>query len=422
MGLEFDLILYVLSVLFLGIFSGAGTVLEILSLSTSDRPEENTEESGYIDQLLENPVLNGIALGITRSIAAGVAVFSSVRIAAIYLVPESSQSLLYVALLTVVSLIMPVTVARVFAVRGAERFANATRVFTNPAIKLAKPAALIVAAIVRKLSPGLLKLFVFQIIPLKQKIEVLGAQNGEAPDEEQKLMSSVLDFGDTCVREVMVPRIDVVAVNLAMDKNEAVMVIVGAGHSRVPVFEETIDKIQGMIYTKDLLRKVVDGEEFSLVELAREPFFVPESKKIDDLLTEFRARRQHLAVVVDEYGGTAGIVTMEDVLEEIVGDIQDEFDSEEALVERIDRDTAVCNAKIHLDELSEELGIDFPDETPDSLGGLLYQKIGSVPRVGDRWQAADIEFEIQSVVRQRIDKVVIRGLSSLDHDVDNGIV
>ena len=421
MGLEFDLVLYVLSVLFLGIFSGAGTVLEILSLSTGDRPEENAEESGYIETLLKNLVLNGIALGITRSLVAGVTVLASVRLAAIYLVPESSHLLLYVALFTVVSLIVPVTVARVFAVRGAERFATATRVFTSPAIKLAKPAALAITAIVRKLSPGLLKLLVFQIIPLKQKIEVLGAQNGEAPDEEQKLMSSVLDFGETRVREVMVPRIDVVAVNRAMDKNEAVKLIVGAGHSRVPVFEETIDNIQSMIYTKDLLRKVVDGEEFSLGELEREAFFVPESKKIDDLLTEFRARRQHLAIVVDEYGGTAGIVTMEDVLEEIVGDIQDEFDSEEALVERIDDDTAVCNAKIHLDELSEELGIDFPENAPDSLGGLLYQMIGSVPRIGDRWRAAAVEFEIQSVVRQRIDKVVIRGLSSRVGDADDGI-
>jgi CBS domain containing-hemolysin-like protein len=421
MGLELDLVLYALSMVFLGIFSGACTVLEVLSLNTGDRPEDNTEDAGYVDLLLENPVLNGIGLGITRALAAGATVVLSVRVAAIHFFPQSDHWLVLVALLTAASLIVPVMIARFFAVQSPERFAFATRVFTYPAIKLSKPAALVVVAVVRRLFPGVLKLLVFQIIPLKQKIEVLGTQNGEEQDDEQKLMSSVLDFGETRVREVMVPRIDVVALNLEMEKNEALEVILEAGHSRVPVFEETIDRIQGVIYTKDLLGRVVAGEEFSLGDLTREAFFVPESKKIDDLLTEFRARRQHLAIVVDEYGGTAGIVTMEDVLEEIVGDIQDEFDSEEALVERIDGDSAVCNAKIHLDELSEELGIRFPEDAPDSLGGLLYQMIGSVPRIGDSWRDGGLEFEIQSVVRQRIEKVLIRGLSSVTVDTDDDI-
>jgi CBS domain containing-hemolysin-like protein len=390
-------------------------------LNTGDRPEDNTEDAGYVDLLLENPVLNGIGLGITRALSAGATVVLSVRVSAIHLFPQSNYSLVLVAVFTAASLITPVMIARFFAVQSPERFAFATRVFTYPAIKLSKPAALVVVAVVRRLFPGLLKLLVFQIIPLKQKIEVLGTQNGEEQDDEQKLMSSVLDFGETRVREVMVPRIDVVALNLEMEKNEALDVILEAGHSRVPVFEETIDKIQGVIYTKDLLGRVVAGEEFSLGDLTREAFFVPESKKIDDLLTEFQARRQHLAIVVDEYGGTAGIVTMEDVLEEIVGDIQDEFDSEEALVERIDGDSAVCNAKIHLDELTEELGIRFPEGAPDSLGGLLYQMIGSVPRVGDSWRDGGLEFEIQSVVRQRIEKVLIRGLSSITVDTDDDI-
>jgi CBS domain containing-hemolysin-like protein len=418
--MEFDLAVYALSVVFLGVFSGACTVLEILSLSTGDRPEENGEESGFAG-LLDNPVLNGIGLGIVLVLSAVFTVVFAVRLAATHVVPGSGYRLLIVSLFIFFSLVVPMALARVLAVRDPERFAAVTRVFTWPAVRLAKPVSLAVAGVLKRISPGLLRQLVFQIVPLRQKFEVLGAHNGDAPDEEQKLMSSVLDFGETRVREVMVPRIDVVAVNLEMDKNEAVGVIMEAGHSRVPVFEETIDKIHGVVYTKDLLAKVFAGEEFSLDDITREAFFVPESKKIDELLAEFRARRQHLAVVVDEYGGTAGIVTLEDVLEEIVGDIQDEFDTEEALFERVDDDTAVCNAKIHLDELTEALGIRFPEDAPDSLGGLLYQMIGSVPRVGDRWRVGEVEFEIQSVERQRMDKVRVRGLRSLAVDADEGV-
>jgi putative hemolysin len=310
--------------------------------------------------------------------------------------------------------------AKALAVRGAERFAAATRIFTRPVAALLGPVGAVVGAFVRSVSPGSARYLAFRTIPLRQKIETFGVQDGERPDEEQKLMESILDFGDTKVREVMVPRVDIVAVNADMDMDEAIAVIMDAGHSRVPVYNDTVDKIVGTIYTKDLLQKIVDDEQFSLAGIAREPFFVPESKMIDELLTEFKLRKQHLAIVVDEYGGTAGIVTLEDVLEEIVGDIQDEFDSEEKLVQRLDDDTVVCNAKVHLDELSEELGIVFPDDAPDSLGGLLYQMIGRVPRVGDKRSLNGIEFEIESVERQRIDKVIIRGLSSSANGARNG--
>jgi CBS domain containing-hemolysin-like protein len=415
MGLELNLVIYAVSMVSLGIFSGACVALEILSLSTSDRlAEDEDEDAEYIERILDEPIKNGIALNLARSLSVAATVITSVRVAHIHLFPGTDRALLYTAVFVVASLLVPEFIAKVFAVRGAERFAAATKVFTYSAARLLRPFAIAAHGIFRRVSPGLSKLLAFQIIPLKQKIEVFGAQNGEPPDEEQMLMSSILDFGDTRVREVMVPRVDIVAVNASMNIDEAVKAIMDAGHSRVPVYEETIDKILGTIYTKDLLRKTIDGEEFSLAGLLREAFFVPESKMIDDLLTEFKSRKLHMAIVVDEYGGTAGIVTLEDVLEEIVGDIQDEFDKEEALVARLDDDTAVCNAKIRLDELSELLRIDFPDDAPDSLGGLLYLMIGRVPRVGDKRSMNGVEFEIQSVERQRIDKVIVRGLSSLD--------
>ena len=157
---------------------------------------------------------------------------------------------------------------------------------------------------------------------------------------------------------------------------------------------------------------MVTGEDFSLREIAREAFFVPESKMIDDLLTEFKLRKQHLAIVVDEYGGTAGIVTLEDVLEELVGDIQDEFDVEEELVQRLDEHTAECNAKVRVDEFNEIFGLELPEDIADSLGGLLFHEIGHVPEVGAVKEIGGVTFEVASVERQRIDRVRITGLGA----------
>jgi putative hemolysin len=412
MGGELDFALYALSLLLLGAYTGAYVALEILSLSTSERSaDEADEDAGRADGLDDDPVRKGITLGIAKAAAFGLTVVAAIRVGHFHLF-GGQQSTIYTAVFVFASLVVPVFTGKVLAIGNPERFTSATRAFTRPAGLLLGPIAAAVSLIIRNISPNLARFLAFRIIPLKQKIEVFGAQNGEVPDDEQRLMESVLDFGETRVREVMVPRIDTVAVNSEMDTDEAIGVIMEAGHSRVPVYEDTIDNIVGTIYTKDLLQKIVEGEDVSLAQIAREAFFVPESKMIDELLAEFKLRKQHLAIVVDEYGGTAGIVTLEDVLEEIVGDIQDEFDSEEMLIERLDADTAVCNAKVHLDELSEELGIQFADDAPESLGGLLYQMIGRVPRVGDKRSLNGLEFEIKSVARQRIDKVIIRGLSS----------
>jgi CBS domain containing-hemolysin-like protein len=190
--------------------------------------------------------------------------------------------------------------------------------------------------------------------------------------------------------------------------------IVEAGHSRIPVYEGSIDRVIGTLHTQDLLVKVLSGEDFSIRALAREAFFAPESKLITELLAEFKVRRQHLAIVVDEYGGTAGIVTLEDVIEELVGDIRDEFDSEEDLVRRLDKDTAVVNARARVEELNEMLGLDLSDAVADTLGGLLYHEIGRVPRVGDRWKHGGVEFEVQAVERQRVVRVLARGLASIE--------
>lgn len=211
-----------------------------------------------------------------------------------------------------------------------------------------------------------------------------------------------------------------VAVNIHQDMEDALGTIMEAGHSRVPVFDETIDKIVGVVHTKDLLSKIVEGDRFSLEDIRRDVYFVPESKMIDELLSEFKERKIHLAIVVDEYGGTAGLITLEDILEELVGDIQDEFDTEEALVRRLDADAVLCNAKIRLEELNESLGLDLPIGDVDTLGGFIYETFGRVPRVGEFVRRGQLEFKIHSVSRQRIEQVLISGLSAAGVDHSEG--
>ena len=416
MGSNVDFVLLGVSMVLFGLVRGVCAALEIQSLGTADTSgpgEEGEDEESYLDRLLDDSVRTGLALALVRALAFAATVITSARVAVIHLFDSSERGVMATALWVTASVCVPLLAGQLLAVHSPDRYLGATRFVFYPLIRLLRPLAGFLAPRLDRAWPGAVGLIVVRLVPLRRKLEMLGAQDGGRPDEGQQLMSSIFDFGETRVREVMVPRVDIIAVEASLDTNEAIRIVLDAGHSRVPVYEDSIDRIVGTLYTKDLLRKTVDQEEFSLREIAREAFFVPESKMIAELLTEFKTRKQHLAIVVDEYGGTAGIITLEDVLEEIVGDIQDEFDAEEKLFERIDEDTAVCNAKMRLDELGELLDMEFPEDGPDSLGGLLYQGIGKVPRVGDKQRMNGLEFEIQTVARQRIGKVLIRGLRSL---------
>jgi CBS domain containing-hemolysin-like protein len=409
MDLDSNWILYAAAVLLHAVYSGAITALEVLSIARAEPPGGEAENGGMVDRLLADSVAHGIGLGLARGMTVLLVAWTSVEIGVASWPERAPLTGLFVA----ASLVVPVLLARAAAVRGGEGFLNGTRFLIVPTAYLTRPLGALAAKVVGRLRPGLVNMLAFQVIPLKDKIETFGVHDGVVVDEERLIMSSIKDFGETRVREVMVPRIDIVAVAVGADKNEAVNTIMEAGHSRIPLYEETIDRIVGTIYTKDLLRRAVLGQDFSLREIAREAFFVPESKMIDDLLTEFKRRKQHLAIVVDEYGGTAGIVTLEDVLEELVGDIQDEFDTEEELVRRIDDDTVECNAKVRIDELNEALGLELDEDVADSLGGLLYHEIGHVPEMGDTTEIDGLTFEVLSVERQRIDQVRILGLGDV---------
>jgi CBS domain containing-hemolysin-like protein len=238
-------------------------------------------------------------------------------------------------------------------------------------------------------------------------------EEDEIEEEERELIHSVFEFGDTVVREVMVPRLDMITLPADSMLDEALKVIIEAGYSRVPLYEGDNDNIVGVLYAKDLLKRVHEGDRnVKARDLARPPTFVPETKKVAELLREMQDQRVHMAIVVDEYGGTAGLVTIEDLIEEIVGEIVDEYDKEEPLVEPIDESTIRVDAKMPIDEVNELLGSDLPHEEWDTVGGLVFGLTGRVPIPGEKVKFDSLEFITERVVGRRIQKVVIKKLPS----------
>ena len=239
-----------------------------------------------------------------------------------------------------------------------------------------------------------------------------GGEQGILEAEEEQMINAVIELGDRRLHQVMVPRVDMIALPALATFDHAIEVIVEGGHSRVPVYETTVDEIVGILYAKDLLPflKSDTAERPSLRTLLRTPVFVPESMSIDDLLHEFQRRKVHMAIVLDEYGGTAGLVTIEDLLEEIVGEIQDEYDVEEPLVERIDEDRARVDGRAAIDDLLEiwDLRIELEDEDEyDTVGGLVYHRMGGIPQPGDEIRMDGLHLTVESTDGRRVAKVIV---------------
>jgi putative hemolysin len=233
-------------------------------------------------------------------------------------------------------------------------------------------------------------------------------EEGTIEVEERDMIEGVFEFGDTTVKEVMIPRIDMVCGDLSRSREDIMDVVVKSRHSRIPVFEERVDHIKGIIYVKDLLHAVIQSETWEVHDLMREPYFVPENKKIDELLTEFKSNRVHMAVVLDEYGGTSGLVTLEDLIEEIFGEIQDEYDDEEPLFTWSKNNlTLVADARIDIDALNVLLNVELPQEGYETLGGFIYNHLGHVPDAGETFTFESISFAIEDVIGQRITNVRI---------------
>lgn len=233
-----------------------------------------------------------------------------------------------------------------------------------------------------------------------------GKESGALEDNEHELIKNVFDFNERVVRNIMVPRTKISGIELNTPKEEVIQKIIGEGYSRIPVYDEIIDKIIGIVHAKDILPLLAHDKSWTLSDIIRKPYFVPETKKINDLLSELQQKRIQIAIVIDEFGGTAGMVTLEDIVEEIVGEIQDEYDEEKPIVEKISDTEFIINAYATVYDVNEHLPHDLPeDEDFDTVGGLVSHAFGKIPEVGDNEECYGYLFTILKKTEQNIETI-----------------
>lgn len=247
-----------------------------------------------------------------------------------------------------------------------------------------------------------------------------GKESGALDTNEHELIKNVFDFNERVVKNIMVPRTKISGIELSSAKEEVIEAIIGEGYSRMPVYDDVIDKIVGIVHAKDILPLLAGNSEWALSDIIRKPYFVPETKKINDLLSELQQKRIQIAIVLDEFGGTAGMVTLEDIVEEIVGEIQDEYDEEKPIVEKVSETEFIVNAFATVYDVNEHLPHDLPeDEDFDTVGGLVSHAFGKIPEVGDSEECYGYLFTILKKTEQNIETVKLELVIHKDDMVDN---
>lgn len=249
----------------------------------------------------------------------------------------------------------------------------------------------------------------------------LGEEVGIIERDEKEMISSVFEFGDTIVREVMVPRPDIIAVPINAQLDELLTLVRDDGHSRFPVFDGSLDRVVGILYVKDILIRLDEvRQSFDLFKMLRTPYFIPETKKLDDLLREFQKRKIHLAVVVDEFGGVSGLVSIEDLLEEIVGEIVDEYDfDEQDPLNPIEENVYSVDARYSIEDLEDELDLTLEYEDSETVGGFVLEKLGRIPKRGETVDEPSAVFQVSEVKGNRILRVKVTKKSQLQETAES---
>ena len=404
-----QLTILVVSLILCATASAAETALTSISrIKLRNLVEEGDVRAAEIENLLDNPnvflstilVINSVAVIVASSMATVLALRFS----------ETLGELISTVLISLVVLIFCEITPKTAAVQNPIRWA---RVLVRPV----RNAAWLLRPIVWSLS-AVTNFFVRLIggqikhrgpFVTEEELRLLvsvGEEEGVLEEEETEMIHSIFEFADTTVREVMVPRIDMVTLEADATVDEAVDLALQAGFSRIPVYKESIDEITGVLYTKDMLKQLrEDHNTLPVRDLVRPAYFVPETKKLDDLLREIQQKRVHMVIVVDEYGSVAGLVTIEDLVEEIVGDIQDEYDREEKLYEKVSENEYIFDAKINIDEFNELMDTKLDNTGYETLGGFLYAQLDKIPVVGDTIKFNNLTFTVLTTRGRRITQV-----------------
>jgi CBS domain containing-hemolysin-like protein len=380
----------------------------------------HADPNGYLSTILS---LNTVAV-IVVSTAAALLISNNLQ-----RIPQAVGTIVLSVVVLIFCEIAPKSLALRFNERFALVLAGPVQMLTRLLRPLVGGLSLMSRLIVRAATRGRTVRGPFVTEEELKLLLYVGEQEGIVEQEEREMIHGILEMTDKTVREVMVPRVDVVAVEATDSIADVIKVIIEYGFSRIPIYEDNVDNIVGIVYAKDLLRHgVIGDDQRPLRAIAREPYYTPEAKHVGELLREMKVRKVHIAVVVDEHGGTAGIVTFEDLIEEIVGPIRDEYDMREVEELQIVSDhEVVVSARFPVDDLKEALDLEVPNVEADTVGGLVYEQLGEIPKVGATIQLGNATLTVESIRRQGIQTVRItspfplvrdRGTRPADHDGD----
>ena len=436
-------ILFLIGLTFLeGFFVAAEIALVSVRRSRVDQlVEEGNRGARRVRRLLDDPgrflAVSQLGLTIIGFFASAFAALSLVdglqRLLQQASMPEETAAIAALIIVTVIlalfTIVFAELVPKTLALANPERYALAlsrpidflARILGPVVIGLTK----LTRAIARILGSEVSSEAAITAEELRLIIE-RGGEQGVLEAEEEQMINAVIELGGRRVHEVMVPRVSIVGIRVDASFEDAIDVVVEEGHSRIPAYEDSIDEVVGILYAKDLLPylKSDAAPRPPLRTLLRPPVLVPESMTIDDLLHELQRRRVHIAIVLDEYGGTAGIVTIEDLLEEIVGEIQDEYDVEEPMVVRLSENEARIDGRADVDELRElfDIQLDLEDEEEyDTIGGLLYHRISGVPSPGDMIKVDGLTLTVETTDGRRVGKVLVVRLDSGRHNGEQDV-
>ena len=414
-----EIILFILLLFSSALFSGSEVALFSLDGAALHHLEKSEDRAGQrVVKLLSEPreVLVSILImnTIVNVTAAILAAVMTGQLATALGWSHTAVVIVEIVALTFVLLVVSEITPKLVASNNPARFGRKVSWVILTFHRLLRPFSRLVARSTQIFS-GVIK-------PVEKKLSgedvkamaEIGEQHGTFGEDERDFIHSIVEFGERAVREIMISRLDITAIPVTATLQEALDIIRDSGHSRLPLYVDHLDNILGIVHSKDLLPYLDHDnkdERLDWTTIARKSMFVPQGKKLDDLLNDFQSRKTHIAVVVDEYGGTAGIVTLENVLEEVIGEIQDEHDdTDETLFELVSSNTIQCDAKLDLDDLNEILGVTIPTTDLDfeTVGGLVFHLSGTVPEQGDIFQYDALTITVDEVENRRIVQVTIR--------------
>ncbi|MCC6729870.1 MAG: HlyC/CorC family transporter [Chthonomonadales bacterium] len=436
-----DLAIVLVLIFINGMFSMAEAALLTVRRSRIEQlVEEGNRAARVVSHMLSEPtrMLSTIQVGITLVglFSAGAAADSAVmplaqflraRFAGTFVATGASTIAFVVVMLTVslLTLVIGEITPKSIAVVRSEAIALAVAFPIRTLQSVIGPVVTAVTALSNILVRPFGGTATFHTAALsEEELKIMVEQSeeyGVIEPQEKEMIHSIFDFADTTVRKVMTPRLDITAVEADVSVEELIRSVSESGHSRLPVYDDNLDNIVGVVHVKDVLERLAErGLQQSVREVMRPPYFIPDGKRIDDLLGEFRRNKRQLAIVRDEYGTVTGVVSLEDLLEEIVGEIQDEYDVEEPEVCQVDEQTCIIDARMSVEDFNDRMGVELPADESDTLGGFLFSLLGHQPEAHETAMWEGLEFGVEATDGRRIQKVRVARPPRPAHEVADG--